>query len=40
MSSNNASVKNNSNKKGGLLKPIMIGLAVVIILFYVYGTYR
>lgn len=39
MSSNNTSVKNNSNKKGGLLKPIMIGLAIVIILFYVYSAF-
>lgn len=40
MSSNNASIKNNtSNKKGGLFGPIMMTIGIIIVLYYLYASF-
>jgi len=39
MSSNNTNVRINSNKKGGLLMPILIGLVGIVIVFYLYSLF-
>lgn len=39
MSSNNTNVRTNSNKKGGLLMPVLMGLVCIVIVFYLYSLF-
>jgi len=40
MSSNNATLKNSSSGNKGVLTIVMIGLAVILIIFFIYSTYK